>query len=167
MTSTTSTDYGNGNSDISGTYYDWGVYNAIYNPKTNTTDAPGTWRTVTKDEWVYLLNTRTTTSGIRYAKGTVMGRAGLIIVPDNWSTSIYSLNNTDTENVAYTANLISDTDWANMEAAGCVFLPAAGARLGTTMFSVGSGGYYWSATYYNSDRAYELYFFSSDRKSVV
>ena len=73
MTSTTDIDYGNGNNNILGTNYDWGVYNAIYNPKTQTTDAPGTWRTLTKDQWVYLLNTRPTASSIRYAKATVCG----------------------------------------------------------------------------------------------
>ena len=161
MTSTTSTDYGNGNSDISGTYYDWGVYNAIYNPKTNTTDAPGIWRTLTKDEWVYLLNTRVTSSGIRYAIGTVMGRAGLIIVPDNWNISIYPLSSSNSSSASYTANIITYADWSRMETAGCVFLPAAGGRNGTSVNNVGSRGYYWSGKYYNSNNAYRLYFSSS------
>ena len=158
MTSTTSADYGNGNSNISGTNYDWGVYNAIYNPKTSTTDAPGTWRTLTNAEWTYLIDTRSTTSGIRYAKATVNGVPGMIIVPDNWSTSTYALNSTNTTGAAFTTNVITSAQWTTLENAGCAFLPAAGSRYGTSVFNVGSYGYYWSGTYYDSDRAYGLYF---------
>lgn len=44
-----------------------------------------------------------------------------------------------------------------------IFLPAAGYRYGTSSSSVGSHGYYWSSTVYESDsyRAYYLYFNSS------
>ena len=162
MTSTTNTDYGDGKINISNTNYDWGMNNAIYNPKTNTTDIPGTWRTLSKDEWDYLLNNRSTPSGIRYAKGTVWGISGLIIVPNNWNPSIYALNNPNTTSVAYTSNIINATDWTNMEAAGCVFLPAAGCRNGTSVGSVGSYGYYWSTMYNGINDAYNLFFSSSD-----
>ena len=162
MTSTTYSDYGNGNNNIAGTNYDWGVYNAIYNPKTQTTDAPGTWRTLTKDEWVYLLNTRPTASSIRYAKATVCGIVGLIIVPDNLSNTYYPLTNVNTASAAYASNIIGATDWTKMENAGCVFFPASGYRTGTSVGSVGSYGRYWSATYNNSDDACGLYFSSSN-----
>ena len=158
MTSTTYSDYGNGNSNISGTNYDWGVYNAIFNPKTSTTDAPGTWRTLTQAEWEYLLNTRSTTSGIRYAKATVNGVSGLIIVPDNWSTSTYALNSTNTTGAAYTTNVITSAQWTTLENAGCAFLPAAGYRFGTSVGNVGSYGDYWSATCSSSSNAYNLDF---------
>ncbi len=161
MTSETNTDYGPVNSDILGTNYDWGVYNAIYNPKTQTTDAPGTWRTLTKDEWVYLLNTRPTASSIRYAKATVCGIVGLIIVPDNLSNTYYPLTNVNTAGAAYTSNIIGATDWTKMENAGCVFFPAAGFRDGTSVSGVGSSGRFWSATYNDGYSAYYLYFFSS------
>ncbi|MBR4453708.1 MAG: T9SS type A sorting domain-containing protein [Bacteroidales bacterium] len=161
MTSTTDTDYVNGNNHIAGTYYDWGVYNAIYNPKTNTTDVPGTWRTLTKDEWVYLLNTRPTLSSIRYAKATVCGSVGVIIVPDNWSNIYYILTNVNTSSATYTSNIISATDWAKMESAGCVFLPAAGSRWYIYIGGVGSSGDYWSTTYYDSNNAYYLGFYWS------
>ena len=158
MASTKETDYGNGGKNIFNTNYDWGVYNAIYNPKTNTTDAPGTWRTLTKDEWEYLLDTRATASSIRYAKGTVCGIAGLIIVPDDWKSSIYSLNNVNIVDVTYTSNIIDTSDWAKMEDVGCVFLPAAGYRYGTSVIYVGSCGNYWSTTYADSYNAYVLGF---------
>jgi hypothetical protein len=161
MTSTTDTDYVNGNNHIAGTYYDWGVYNAIYNPKTNTTDAPDTWRTLNKDEWVYLLNIRPTLSSIRYAKATVCGIVGVIIVPDNWSNTYYILTNVNTSSATYTSNIISATDWAIMESAGCVFLPAAGSRWYIYIGGVGSSGDYWSTTYYDSNNAYYLGFYWS------
>ena len=162
ITSTYNSDYSNNENDITGTNYDWGVYNAIYNPQTRTTDAPGTWRTLTKDEWDYLLNTRTTSlSGICYAKSTVCGITGVIIVPDNWNASIYTLNNVNTSNVAYTSNIIGETDWEKMEAAGCVFLPAAGYREETSIYDVGSNGSYWSTTYFYGNYAYNLDFYPS------
>ena len=124
---------------------DWGVYNAIYNSRTQTTDAPGTWRTLTSGEWEYLLNTRYTTSGIRYAKATVNGVPGVIIVPDNWSTATYALSTTNTPNSTYTTNVITSAQWTTLENAGCAFLPAAGNRDGTSVYYVSSYGQYWSA----------------------
>ena len=142
--------------------YDWGVYNAIYNPRTSTTDAPGTWRTLTQAEWAYLINTRSTTSGIRYAKATVNGVAGLIIVPDSWSASTYTLNSTNTTGAAFTTNVISAAQWTTLESAGCAFLPAAGYRYGTSVHNGGSYGNYWSATYSSSNNAYYLDFYSGN-----
>ena len=156
MNSTTDTDYGTTPTLV--TNSDWGVYNAIYNPKTNTTDAPGTWRTLNKYEWTYLLETRSTVSGIRYAKANVHGINGLIIVPDDWSKSIYSLKNTNIANADYTSNTIYTADWEKMESAGCVFLPAVGYRSETSVCYVGSNGFYWSTSYYNSTLAYYLNF---------
>ena len=109
--------------------------------------------TLTKVEWTYLLNTRVTTSGIRYAKGTVMGVSGLIIVPDNWSTSTYPLSSTNSSSASYTANTITYADWLMMDAAGCVFLPTTGGRNGNS-----ANNFYWSATYNESTSAYSLVF---------
>ena len=164
MTSTTNSDYVNKEDDITGTYYDWGGYNAIYNPHTNTTDAPGTWRTLTKNEWDYLLNTRNTASNIRFARGIVCGIAGVIIVRDDWDPSIYSLNDVNTiEGItSYTSNIIDASDWAKMEAAGCVFLPTAGYREETSVSGVGSYGFYWSSTCHYYYSAFSMYFNSSN-----
>ena len=143
MTSNTSTDYGNGEWDIAGTNYDWGVYNTISNGEGKS------WRTLTIDELVYVFNTRSTSSGIRYAKATVNGVNGVILLPDNWSSSYYSLSNTNKTDASYNTNKISQTDWTKkFEANGAVFLPAAGYRYGTRVYYVGSRGYYWSASSY-------------------
>ncbi len=162
LISTTETDYGNGSNNIAGTLDDWGVFNAIYNTKTQTTDAPGTWRTMTSEEWLYLFNTRITSSGIRYAKGLVNDVCGVIIVPDNWSSSVYTLNNTNVSDADYTSNIINADNWIKMEDAGCVFLPAAGTRNGTSVLDAGAYGYYWSATHYLSNYAYHLYCWSNE-----
>lgn len=48
-----------------------------------------------------------------------------------------------------------------------IFLPAAGYRNGTSIYSVGSYGYYWSSTVYgiDSNYAYFLYFYSSGKST--
>ena len=139
--------------------YDWGVYNAIFNPKTSTTDPAGTWRTPTAEEWDYILNTRSTCSGgIHYAKAKVNGVQGLIILPDNWDANNYALNNTDQQGVQYTVNDITATQWNDIfEPAGCAFFPAAGHTYNNTVHQP-NYGYYWSTTCYRSIRAYTLFF---------
>ena len=158
MTSTTSSDYGNGNNDISNTKYDWGVYNSIYNPNTQTVESPGTYRCLTTSEWTYIFEYRSTSSGIRYAQGLVNGVAGLIIVPDNWNSSTYILNNTNSSGASYSSNVISVADWLILENAGAVFLPAAGSRNGTSIYYMGISGQYWTGTRYLSDYAYGAVF---------
>ena len=153
MTSTKSTDYGNGDRGIAGTNYDWGVNNTISN------GGGKSWRTLTRDEWVYVFNTRSTNSGIRYAKATVNGVNGVILLPDNWSSSNYSLSNTNKTDASFSSNRISQSDWTNkFEANGAVFLPAAGCRRRTNVYSVGSYGDYWSASYGDSDSACRVWF---------
>ena len=104
MTSTSGSDYGNGERDIAGTNYDWGV-NYILNGRDKD------WRTLTKDEWIYVFNKRNTSSGIRYAKATVNGVNGVILLPDNWSVANYSLSNTNKSDASFKSNFISQNDW--------------------------------------------------------
>ena len=124
---------------------DWG-YNAISNG--GNTENSG-WRTLSHSEWDYVIKTRNTTSGIRYVKGKVNGVKGMILLPDNWTASIYALNGINF-GTSYNNNTISAEDWVNiLEANGAVFLPAAGNRLsGTSVntFNMGSIGQYWSAS---------------------
>ena len=157
MTSNESTDYGNGNTDIAGTNYDWGVYNTISN------GGGKSWRTLTRDEWVYVFDKRNTGSGIRYAKAIVNGVKGVILLPDNWYSSNYSLSNTNKTDASFGSNRINQTDWANkFEANGAVFLPAAGYRGGTSVRNVGSYGGYWSAKNSGSDDARYVHFDDGD-----
>lgn len=136
-------------------FNDWGN-NAISNGG-NTANA---WRTLTHDTWVYVFNTRSTPSGIRYAKATVNGINGVILLPDDWNSSHYSLSNTNVSGASYSSNNISQSNWTNrLEANGAVFLPAAGFRGGTSVYDVGSGGRYWSASYVDSDCAHYVSFY--------
>lgn len=102
----------------------------------------GDWRTLSKDEWNYLLTERTNASDLR-TLATVNSKPGLILMPDGWTASGVSLTVTK-EN--YTDNTIGSSDWATLEGQGCVFLPAAGCRTGTWVLSVGTKGHYWSST---------------------
>lgn len=54
---------------------------------------------------------------------------------------------------SYSANTIDANGWAKLEAAGCVFLPAAGYRDGTTV-TIGLSNYYWSSTSSSSSPYY-------------
>ena len=139
------------NSDY-GTFTDWGK-NTISNGDGKS------WRTLTRDEWVYVFDTRKTSSGIRYAKATVNGVSGVILLPDNWSSSNYILSNTNKTDASFSSNRISQSDWTNkFEANGAVFLPTAGYRSGTYVYSVGSDGYYSLASYSDSDDARGVWF---------
>ena len=139
---------------------DWG-YNAISNG--GNTENIG-WRTLTKNEWVYVFNMRSTVSGIRYVKAQVNNVQGVILLPDDWVSSYYTLNDTNNGIASYGSNVISSTTWTNaLEAHGAVFLPVTGIRFGTSVYDVGSYyGYYWSASHNSSNGAYDVYFSSSD-----
>ena len=54
--------------------------------------------------------------------------------------------------------------WSKLEAAGAVFLPAAGYRYGSNVYDVQNFGYYWSATEYDSYVVYYLSFYSDRAK---
>ncbi len=136
---------------------DWG-YNAI----SNGGNTENQWFTLSHEEWKYVFETRTTTSGIRYAKGKVNDVSGVILLPDDWDASYYTLSNTNSGNASYSSNTIGETEWATLEQHGAVFLPAAGYRYGTSVSSVGSNGYYWSASYGSSNDALGVYFGDSD-----
>ena len=135
---------------------DWG-FNAISNG--GNTENSG-WRTLTDSEWNYVLNNRNTPSGIRYVKATVNGVNGVIILPDNWSESIYTLYDYNGGN--YSSNTIPANNWTfTFEANGAVFLPAAGSRYGTSTSISGNNGFYWSNSKYGNYYANFVQFYSS------
>lgn len=120
---------------------DWG-HNTI-----NNANHDYYWRTLTKDEWRHLLYTRNTPSNIRYAKATVNGVNGLILLPDNWERSNYTLNNINIHNAQFSSNTISKTDWITVfETKDAVFLPVTGCRTDTLIHYIDNHGYYWSSS---------------------
>ena len=133
------------------TFTDWGN-NAI----SNGGNQGGLWRTLTKDEWSYLLGSRPNAASL-VGKATVNGVTGLVFLPDNWTLPSGCSFTSGTSN-AFTANTYTTSQWSAMESAGAVFLPAAGDRYGTSVYHVGSYGSYWSSSAYDSVSAWGLYF---------
>ena len=141
---------------------DWG-YNAI----SNGGNTEQLWRTLTREEWAYIFDTRNTPSGFRYAKAQVGGVNGVILLPDDWNGGYYNLNYPNTSNVSFTCNMITFEQWTEIEQYGVVFLPTSGYRLGTEVFNTEStgntesSGHYWASTRYTDSRAYCVSFYDS------
>jgi len=149
----------------------------------------GKWRTLSGDsgrEWVWLLGPTMdiglnplpgtdcricTTSGmgdntnVRYAEVIVNGVNGLLIFPDTftWTSAMGTAPSIVNAGVSKWENAPNYTiaQFSAMEQAGCVFLPAAGARLGSGVDDAGSVGSYWSSTPYDTI-ACHLNFISSN-----
>ena len=166
--STSKTTYGMNTSTSSSTYSgdfaDWGNNSELQS-------ALGTgWRTLTSEEWSYLFNTRSAstvggTSNGRYAKARVNNVQGVILFPDTYTppagvTDPTGVNTTG--NTGWNGNSYTVADWTKMESAGCVFLPAAGYRTSSSVSFDGTIGFYWSATSYGSNNAYDVNFNSGD-----
>ena len=143
--------------DYSGSFVDWGT-NKIDN------DAPNTWRTLTYNEWNYVVFNRPNASSLR-GVAQVNGVNGLILLPDNWlcpaGITFKSGFHSSSGSQYYAAyQTFTAEQWSKLEAAGAVFLPAAGYRYGSNVSRVQDYGFYWSATEYDSYSAYCLYFYS-------
>ena len=120
---------------------DWG-----YNPISNGGNTANQWRTLSGSEWDYVFHTRTTTSGIRFAKANVNNVNGVILLPDNWSASTYSLSSPNNGGASFSSNTLSASQWSTMEQAGAVFLPVTGVRTETAIDGGVNDGFYWAAS---------------------
>ena len=145
--------------DYYGSFVDWGT-NQI------GSDAPNTWRTLSYDEWYYLRYNRTNANDL-VGVAQVNGVNGLIFLPDNWTCPAgvtFKSGFHSNYGVDYYAAYQTFTaeQWAKLEAAGAVFLPAAGYRFGSNVYGVQDSGGYWSATEHDSDYARYLYFDSNE-----
>ena len=147
--STDATYYGIHNSfdsnDYNGDFKDWGE-NTISNGGNQT----NLWRTLTAGEWTYLFSNHT------YGMHQVHGVNGIIVLPDGVVSA-----------TGFTSGMenwepVSNDDWTDMEAAGAVFLPTAGARVMTIVNSMNNTGCYWSSTSHESDQVYILFFRAGD-----
>ena len=136
LTSTSNSDYA--------TFTDWGI-NAI----SNGGNEPNKWRTLTYDEWYYLMYTRVHHDNLQ-GQAEVNGVHGYIFLPDNWSAPsglTFQASPND-----WTTNQYADSEWLAMEASGALFLPCAGIREGVTINEVGLLACYVSST--PSDKTY-------------
>ena len=102
------------------------------------------WRALTSSEWTYLLVTRDVNGN---SLGTVNGKPGLIILPDNFvlPEGLSFIGN----HAHFEENIYSSAEWAQMSAAGAVFLPADGYGYNDGSYktdNVNLQGNYWSST---------------------
>lgn len=104
---------------------DWGVYNSIQ----NGVNKPNRWRTLSADEYKYLILERENADNL-YFIGVVkfpgQNRKGIILFPDDFNFQKYAdqLTYTNTDEYIYLEHDL----WKEFEAQGAVFLPAAGCR---------------------------------------
>ena len=156
-------------------YYGTNGYDAL---KTDWGDIPGVisacgngWFTLSYAEWVYVFNSRSTgvtvngTSDARYTEATirtdVSGVNGIILFPDDYSAGTPSGVTWGTINAGSAwGTKCTAAGWASLEAAGCVFFPAAGSRTGGGANNAGGFGYYWSTTRVYIDVARFVFFYS-------
>lgn len=118
-------------------YADWGAYNAVLNGG----NQPQQWRTLSIDEWDYLLNQRRSHS-VKWGIATVAGYSGLILLPDSWSIPA-GLEFSEGPAINRTVlNNYSIPQWKQMEEAGAVFL---------------YGNYYWTSSRLSNSSAQCLY----------
>ena len=142
--------------DYAGEFLDWGT-----NPICG--DAANIWRTLSKNEWNYLLNDRKNATSL-IGIANINGINGLVILPDNWTcpagvtfkSGFHSSCGVD----YYAAYQTFTADqWSKLEKSGAIFLPAAGYRRGSDVYDVQNYGSYW-ATEYNGYQANDLDFLS-------
>ena len=139
--------------------YDWGAFNVIYNPKTQTYDPYGTWRVMDTNEWHYLLYTRGSGEDTcRFSLVEVELPSniivfGMMIYPDGTSkaeiTSILSdIQNNEINTSNKYHNNLTESQFRQFEALGCAFLPGAGkmryAQYDYQFDYQSTNGHYWT-----------------------
>lgn len=129
--------------DYMGDFMDWGN-NQIGK------DAPNTWRTLSKEEFEYLIDRRPNAAQLK-GVAAVNGVNGLILLPDEWECpagvsfkSGFAYSGEEQYFAKYQSYTASE--WQKMERAGAAFLPAAGYRLGCDVYESTYRGFYWTST---------------------
>ena len=144
---------------IQNTNHDWGV-----NMISNGGNQPNKWRTLTKDEFSYLLNGRSNSDQLRHISNCQVNGVkivkGMIILPDN-----FPYTQSPFYTISWDWNYLSSTQWNLVAALGAIFLPITGYRNNTTINSLfnnsnsAGNGYYWTSQYdSDSFTAYYLTF---------
>lgn len=127
-----------------------GTYNM--SPTTDWGTNLGDWITVTKQYWEVMLQDRSQASD--KTGMAVIGNThhGLVVLPDYWVLP------NGCRFAPSGINQYTFSQWNAMEAAGALFLPAAGRREGSNVMEVDSKGYYWTGTRKDRSEVYSLQF---------
>lgn len=147
-------------------FLDWGA-----NPICG--DAPGTWRTLSKEEWKYLLHDRPHATDL-LLPATIENKLGLVILPDDWvcpeGLQIVTLSQTSVtwdelqsiytySNNIFSSNIFLAESWLRMEMLGAVFLPASGyINKDGVLNACGIVACYWSSTPNTHAKGYYMSF---------
>ncbi len=138
--------------------FDWGAYNTIYNPTTKVNDPFGTtWRTLTNEEWYYLLARRGIADNwcrytiVHFSVSLDKTAYGILIYPDSTTfdmvkSFIPDINPNDVN--ASSGIEITKSQYDQLEAFGCAFLPDAG-KLTLSLYNKTydpNNGYYWTSS---------------------
>ena len=138
------------------------------------------WRTLTSAEWTYLLSTRAggtiaVGTNARWAPARILTNGsgvegidynicGIILIPDGYEelaaptgVTWHAASINGASNISFGTTCTTD-GWTTLEDAGCIFLPCAGQRNGTTVSNVATYAYYWSATSNNVDNSIAVNF---------
>ena len=163
---------------------DWGIHNTI----SNGGNAVGMWRTLTggtNSEIDYLFKQRETTTtnmpsgtnngSARFIKAIVEGIKGILLFPDNYThpngVSISGSNryyNATGANYFFDGFRLGPNVWPKMEAAGAVFLPAAGHHAdGVNVSDNNTAAWYWSSSHYLTQYARAIYFTDNTKSSIA
>ena len=127
----------------------------------------GDYCVLTKDEWTYLF----TKQYWGYATVTLPNDSqvkGLVVLPSSintneaaaaiiplWRKGVTNAKHNDGTDARFDDNKIASSV---IDAAGALFLPAAGYRSGTSISNVGAQGFYWSTTSSSETNAYYVGF---------
>lgn len=119
-------------------------YGQIFSDWGTQIGSGSTWRTLTGDEWNYMLATRENASELYKKDVTVCGVEGcLVIAPDD-----------------FTGNIVNNYDkamWSTAEKTdGLVCLPPAGHRYGVGVGNTGRLGFYWASDQTDATNAKSL-----------
>ena len=149
--------------DYSGDFKDWGA------------KMGSDWRTLTINEWQYLLQDRNPgsssanyTSYPRYTNAQILtdGTApqkdikGIILFPDDFNDGGESIDGVTWGSInpsffSSSPTTCTTAGWATLESMGCVFLPSAGSRQNFedefAIVEVAIMGNYWSSTLYSGE----------------
>lgn len=151
---------------ITGTNFDWGVYNPILNGG----NQKGQWRTLSIDELKYVINGRENASS-KWGIACIGEMNGLVILPDKWDTPAgltFNSGYADYPDADFykEVNYYSTEEWKQMESFGAVFLPASGSASGNSdMGGFNYSGRYWTSTRWpqcSSGYAQYMYFYAGN-----